>query len=169
MAITFLFQVEKAALPLGESTLALDEEILKVLDADNLAKPAVHDTYQTALKRNAQEQPESSSSALGSLRSVGPFAHNKSNSCMVLSSPTNKGQPSIQAKEGNPNNDFKRPGWTTDCKDLAQKLLFGEDSEELENARKDSGRRPSTSAPTCNNEMPCPEIKSHQQTGRSTK
>lgn len=38
----------------------------------------------------------------------------------------------------------KRPGWSTDCKDLVQRLLFSEDSEEAQMAQ----AQPETSAST---------------------
>lgn len=86
--------------PLGESTLALDEEMLQVLDA---LPPAVN--------RCAQEERASSSAAFA--RPLAPVADSKGESDRAL---------------------CKRPGWRADCKDLAQRLLFSEDLEEVEHA-----------------------------------
>ncbi|XP_030272825.1 DNA polymerase theta isoform X3 [Sparus aurata] len=89
-----------AVFPLGESTLALDEEMLQVLDA---LPPAVN--------RCAQEERASSSAAFA--RPLAPVADSKGESDRAL---------------------CKRPGWRADCKDLAQRLLFSEDLEEVEHA-----------------------------------
>ncbi|XP_037326928.2 DNA polymerase theta [Pungitius pungitius] len=89
-----------AVCPLGESTLALDEEILQVLDAVDPVRP-------TTANRGAHKKPA-------------PPRHSSTQ----------------QEARGPGAGDGERPGWRADCKDLAQRLLFGEDSEEAEYAQR---------------------------------
>ncbi|KAM9856985.1 DNA polymerase theta [Aulostomus maculatus] len=116
-----------AVFPLGESTLALDEEVLKVLDAIGPVNPATV---------NGDGQEES---------------HNKSEKEV---------QPSGRNR--------KDPACRADCKDLAQLLLFSEDSENAEHSRrgpkKDQLRKPSA----CSSELSSTEIKTRQKTESSS-
>ncbi|KAG7485315.1 DNA polymerase theta [Solea senegalensis] len=142
----------RSVLPLGESTLALDEEMLQVLDAVETVKPAAEDACPATANIEAQEQPVSSA-AFASLQSLAPVAHNKSDSFRAPPQPIDEG----------PHRDCKRPGWMSDSKDLAQKLLFSEDLEEVEHAQRAS----ESPASTCINGLKCFEIKSDQQPGSS--
>lgn len=99
--------------PLGESTLALDEEILQVLDA---VGTTAQSACRAAVSVTAQQEPVSLANA-------------------VREPAGREGAPSIQEKENEHSGGSKRPGWRADCKDLAQRLLFSEDSEETENAQ----------------------------------
>ena len=99
--------------PLGEYTLALDEEMLQVLDAVDAVKPAADDALPPAVNRCAQEEPAASSSSAAFARPLAPVSDGKRESDRAL---------------------CKRPGWRADCKDLAQRLLFSEDLEEVEHA-----------------------------------
>ncbi|XP_023274884.1 DNA polymerase theta [Seriola lalandi dorsalis] len=154
----------RAVFPLGESTLALDEEMLQVLDAVDPVKPAANNACLPTVNRDTQEKPAVSSAAFVPLpRSHATIPHNKRESDRAPAQATGRGAhraPSTQERVCWLSSDGKRPGWTADCKDLAQKLLFSEDSEKAERAERDpeSG---------CINEPPCQEIKTSQQAGSS--
>ncbi|TMS23150.1 DNA polymerase theta [Larimichthys crocea] len=92
----------------GESTLALDEEMLQVLDAVDPVQPAAN------AARPAFSRP------------LAPVVDNKRESG---GAPRPSNQEGVCGRSG----DCKRPGWRADCRDLAQRLLFSEDSEEAEN------------------------------------
>ncbi|XP_029353156.1 DNA polymerase theta [Echeneis naucrates] len=126
--------------PLGVSTLALDEEMLQVLD--DLEKRAAND---------AQEEPAAAASA-----ALAPLSRLQD----TIQGPQRP--PSTQERVCWRSSDGKRPGWTADCKDLAQKLLFSEDSEEAERAQ----RAPESGSI---NALVCKEIQSCQQAGTSDK
>ncbi|XP_062285247.1 DNA polymerase theta [Scomber scombrus] len=110
--------------PLGESTLALDEEMLQVLDAADSVKPAADRARPATVNRHAQEQP--------------PVADSKRENDFVL-----------QERVCGRNGDYKKPGWSTDCEDLAQRLLFSEDAEESEHAQRDPKNGQSVPASAC--------------------
>lgn len=120
--------------PLGESTLALDEEMLQVLDAVDSVKPAA---CPTTANGGAQEEPASSAAPS---RSLAPTAHSKKERDRAPLQPIDdqRSHRSLMTDERlcGRNSDCKRPGWTADCKDLAQKLLFSEDSGEAEQAQR---------------------------------
>ncbi|XP_051240600.1 DNA polymerase theta [Dicentrarchus labrax] len=148
-----------AAFPLGESTLALDEEMLQVLDAVDAMKPASAGSCATAANRDPQSAP-ASSALFASSRALAPVADNKRESDRA---PQHAGQgphraPSTQERVCGRNGDCERPGWRADCKDLAQRLLFSEGLEEAEHAQ----RGPEINGPSCQ------EIKNSQRVGRST-
>ncbi|XP_026215033.1 DNA polymerase theta isoform X2 [Anabas testudineus] len=123
-----------AMFPLGESTLALDEEMVQVLDAVDSVKPAA---CPTTANGGAQEEPASSAAPS---RSLAPTAHSKKERDRAPLQPIDdqRSHRSLMTDERlcGRNSDCKRPGWTADCKDLAQKLLFSEDSEEAEQAQR---------------------------------
>ncbi|XP_074486262.1 DNA polymerase theta isoform X1 [Sebastes fasciatus] len=129
-----------AVFPLGESTLALDEEMLQVLDAVDPVKPAANNACPTTVNRDVQEKPASSSAVFA--RAPQPTGPHRA--------PSNQGRVCGRSNQ--------RPGWSADCKDLAQRLLFSEDSEEVGHAQR--GIQPPP-APTC--------INGPQQAGSSTK
>ncbi|KAK2816996.1 hypothetical protein Q5P01_025187 [Channa striata] len=108
-----------AVFPLGESTLALDEEMLQVLDAVDPAKPVANTACPTTVKRDAKEEPA-------------PIQSNGQGPCRA---------PMTEERVFGHVSDCKRPGWTVECKDLAQKLLFSEDSEEGEHANRAPEKR----------------------------
>ncbi|XP_040891156.1 DNA polymerase theta [Toxotes jaculatrix] len=156
--------------PLGEFTLALDEEMLQVLDAFDPVKPAANSACPATVRRNVLEEP-ASSAALAPLLSLAPAAHNKTNMHRALQA-TGQGSsepPGAQERVRMRRGDCERPGWTADCKDLAQKLLFSEDSEEAEHAQRDSESGHSVPASSCINRLPCQEIRNSQQAGSSDK
>lgn len=126
---------------MGESTLALDEEMLQVLDAVDSVKPADHKARPATENSAAQEQP--------------PVTGNKRQNDSVL-----------QDGACGRNVDCKRPGWSADCKDLAQRLLFSEDSEESEQRGPKNGQ--SVPASACINGISCKDIKTGQQADSST-
>lgn len=127
----------------GESTLALDEEMLQVLDAVDPEKPAANNAMSQCLVPVADRE-------------------------------TNTGQghhlvPRIQEKISGRSGDCNRPGWTADCKDLAQRLLFSEDLEEAEQAQRGPENTHSSPTSACINGLISPEIKSGPHGGSSTK
>ncbi|XP_071359277.1 DNA polymerase theta isoform X3 [Trachinotus anak] len=152
-----------AVFPLGESTLALDEEMLQVLDAVDPVKPAANDVRLTTVNGDAQEEPAASSAVSAPLpRPLAAVAHNKREGDRAPPGQGPHKALSTHERVCWHSSDGKRPGWTDNCKDLAQKLLFSEDSEEAERAQRvpESG---------CMNRLPCQEIKISQQAGSSDK
>lgn len=153
---------------MGESTLALDEEMLQVLDAVESVKPASNNACSTAVKIAVQEEPESTA-ILPFSQPVAPVAEGEGD---TSSQPTGQGThraTSIQGRVHEQRGDCKRPGGRADCKDLAQRLLFSDDLEEAKNAQRGpENTHPSQSSARIN-ELPCQEIKNHPQVGSSAK
>ncbi|KAM8880408.1 DNA polymerase theta isoform 2-T2 [Spinachia spinachia] len=123
--------VDGAVPPLGESTLALDEQILQVLDAVDLVRPA----HLTTPNRGARKKPA---------------------------------PPGTEEGAGGPGGDGERPGWRADCKDLAQRLLFGEDSEETEYAQRGPEDIKPPPGSSCIHAKSCQDMKNSQQSGSSS-
>ncbi|XP_030002903.1 DNA polymerase theta [Sphaeramia orbicularis] len=128
-----------AGFPLGESTLALDEELLHMLDTAEAAKPAEDKACPMTVNRDAQKSaaitsPQPPSTATDDKR------ENKQVTEMAPPQPVihtlfrvpSSGAGSIGGRAG----EYERPGWSADCKDLAQRLLFSEDLDETEHALK---------------------------------
>lgn len=112
--------------PLGESTLAFDEEMLQVLDAVDGVKPAPNNACPTT-DTAAQGEPAS------------PASYNKRESDRAPLQPAGHRPhiaPMIQRRGCGRSSDCQRTGWAVDCKDLAQKLLFSEDAEKTEHAQR---------------------------------
>nr|XP_019955937.1 PREDICTED: DNA polymerase theta [Paralichthys olivaceus] len=154
-----------AVFPLGESTLALDAELLQVMDAVDPVKPAAH---PTAVERDAHEEP-ASSAAFGPEHSLAPVGDNKRESDRVPTGQGPHGVLSAQERVCWRSVDSKRPGWTAECKDLAQKLLFSEDLEEAESAQKGPERDQPVPTSADIKEPPCREVKDSQRAGSSSK
>lgn len=150
--------------PLGESTLALDEEMLQVLDAVDSAKPPANNACPTTINGGGQEEAPSAAPSL----SRAPIAQSKRERDRAPLQPIDQGSHRPLVTEDRVcgrSSNCKRPGWTVDCKDLAQKLLFSEDSEEQAQRGLESGLPVPT--PTCVNVQPCQEIKKTCQAGSS--
>ncbi|XP_054459580.1 DNA polymerase theta isoform X2 [Anoplopoma fimbria] len=137
-----------AELPLGESTLALDEEMLQVLDAVDPVKPAADDVRPTTVNGGAREEPASSAALAPSRADRAPGA-----------------QEGVPGRGGG----CERPGWRPDCKDLAQRLLFGEDSEEAEHAQRGPENIQPPPASACINLLSRQDIKNGQQEASTNK
>lgn len=111
------------ALQLGESTLALDEEMLQVLDAVDRVKRGTQSTYLPYLPENIPDQQgQKSFAALVRPRKPSGEPKHTAN-CFQVKEQSGGG---------------KRAGWKADCKDLVQRLLFSEDSEEAQENRETS-------------------------------
>lgn len=149
--------------PLGESTLALDEEMLQVLDAVDPARPAANDARPTTVNRDAQKEP-ASSAVFAPSRPLAPDSKRESDKDQGLHRAS-----STQERVNGHSGDCKRPGWRADCKELAQRLLFSEDSEEAEHAQRGPENVHSSPASSCVNGLSCQEIKHGQQVGSPTK
>jgi len=141
----------------GESSLALDEEMLQFLDAADPVKAAC----STTLNRHAQKEP-GSAGAFAPPRPLVPTAHEKKENDLVqmgngASPQPTDGRPSRgpSSQEGDCNGDCKRPGWRTDCRDLAQKLLFSEDSGEVNHPQRDQDNFHSKPASVSAKPLPC--------------
>ncbi|XP_060940746.1 DNA polymerase theta [Limanda limanda] len=154
-----------AVFPLGESTLALDAELLQVLDAVDPPKPAARPTPG---ERDAHEEP-ASSAAFGPAHSLAPVGDNKRESSRAPTGQGPRGAPSARERVSGRSVDCERPGWTDECKDLAQKLLFSEDSEEAEGAKKGSEREQLVPASADIKKPPCRDITDSQRAGSSNK
>nr|XP_033479931.1 DNA polymerase theta [Epinephelus lanceolatus] len=161
-----------AVFPLGESTLALDEEMLQMLDVIDPVKPAANNACPTTVNRHAQEEPSSSSSssaAFAPSRALAPANKIKSDRAPQLTGQGPHRAPSTKQGVCGRSDDCKRPGWSADCKDLAQRLLFSEDSEEAAHAQRGSENIQPSQASGCINGLSCKEIKKCQQVGSSIK
>ncbi|CAJ1052154.1 LOW QUALITY PROTEIN: DNA polymerase theta [Xyrichtys novacula] len=114
--------------PLGESTLALDEEMLQVLDAADPVKPAAESSRAAKVNRNKQKEPPVSAAPSQ------PLVLDTDNVRESHKESQPKGPhkaPNIREVVRECGGDSKRPGWSLeDCKNLAQRLLFSEDSGE---------------------------------------
>ncbi|KAM3622631.1 uncharacterized protein V6R79_001372 [Siganus canaliculatus] len=144
-----------AVFPLGESTLALDEEMLQVLDAVDIVRSAVNNIGPTISRGETHGVPVSSAAVFASSRVLASVSNNISDRPLQ---PTDQGPNkvlSIQEKVIRHNGDHSRPGWTDGCKGLAQKLLFSEDSEETEHAQRGTNNIQSSQASTCINGLDC--------------
>ncbi|XP_069022863.1 DNA polymerase theta [Embiotoca jacksoni] len=151
-----------AVLLQGESTFALDEEMLQALDVVDSVKP---DVCTTTLDRHAQEVQASSAS----FAPVGPLpqaTHSKKDSHTVKIMDRAPPRPPDQRPRRAPlpqegvcehRGNRKRHGGGPDCKDLAQKLLFSE-------VRGPENNKP---ASACVGVLPCQEIQNSQQAGGS--
>lgn len=144
---------------MGESTLSLDGEILQVLDA---VDPSSAITDQ-ACSVNTEEKTSSAASTLPRPSAL----HALSKKCMVQK----KNGASLQHTEGVPGpqqgachllGDSKRPGWIPDWKDLAQKLLFCEDSVDVDQENNHS--KPASSFVSI---LPCQETRNDLRAGSS--
>ncbi|XP_023812203.2 DNA polymerase theta isoform X3 [Oryzias latipes] len=109
---------------LGESTIAPDKEILQVFDVF----PPVKDT----LNKHVQEELLSSDASVPDLA---PAAYSKKDmdatqvkvgAFFTESGPHTAFSP--QEEDSRHRRDCRRPGWRAECKELAHKLLFCEDS-----------------------------------------
>lgn len=115
-------------LQLGKSTLVLNEEMLQMLDAVDLVKSGPQSTCRAVA--NIPAQPERNS-----------FAH-------LGRAPNPSGQEKLTA-EKEQGGGGRRPGYSTGCKDLVQRLLFSEDTEEAQTAQAHSETSASTKKESC--------------------
>ncbi|KAJ4944881.1 hypothetical protein JOQ06_013421 [Pogonophryne albipinna] len=146
--------------PLGESTLALDEEMLQVLDAVDPVKPAVTTACPTTGNRNAQEEAASSAA-------LAPVCTERAPQPGGLTLPHRA--PGPQGRVCGGSGESNRPGWRSDCKNLAQRLLFSEDSEEAGCAQRGPYNIKAPPASACINGLSGQEIKNSLQVDNSTK
>nr|XP_046269231.1 DNA polymerase theta [Scatophagus argus] len=156
-----------AVFPLGESTLALDEEILQVLDAVDPVRPVANNSCPTAINRGALREP-ASSAVFAPSHPFAPVADKKREGDRAPQ-PTGQGPQrasNIQERVCRRSDGCKRTGWRADCQDLAQMLLFSEDSEEADNAQKGPGGIQPSPASACIKGLSCQEIKNDPQEGR---
>ncbi|XP_033976724.1 DNA polymerase theta isoform X3 [Trematomus bernacchii] len=149
-----------AGFPLGESTLALDEEMLQVLDAVDPVKPAITTACPTTGNRNAQEEAASSAA-------LAPVRTDRAPQPGGLTLPHRA--PGPQGRVCGGSGESNRPGWRSDCKNLAQRLLFSEDSEEAGCAQRGPDNTKAPPASACINGLSGQEIKNSRQVGNSTK
>ncbi|XP_054607523.2 DNA polymerase theta isoform X2 [Nothobranchius furzeri] len=129
----------RPAVEFGESTLAIDEELMQVLDAVDHSTAVKNKAC--SVNRHDVEEPAATSAVCDLPQPQAPTAHSEKerNSVQV------RGRPCPQHSDGGPNREpgsqrwvcQQSPGWRADCKDLAQKLLFSEDSEEVDHAQRD--------------------------------
>ncbi|XP_076027231.1 DNA polymerase theta [Genypterus blacodes] len=129
---------EGAVFPLWESSLALDEEMLQVLDAVESVKHA-SDKYKRKMVQSRDPAPP---------QPTGQEPQRANNTKQTV----NAGSTHCE-----------RPGWSADCKGLAQRLLFSEESEETERDHNGSESKQSGPVSSCHNKQPCQETKSVKQ------
>ncbi|KAM4751261.1 DNA polymerase theta isoform 2-T2 [Anableps anableps] len=150
----------EALLPFGDSTLALDEEMLQVLDAVDLSKGEVNG------KRNSDPfpLPRPTTQTAHSIMEGNSAKMKDRESLPYLNGGDNPQQSSCEFR-----GDSNRPGWRADCKDLAQKLLFSEDCGELHHSQRDQQNNDSNDVPASVSALPCKETHNSQKAGGSSK
>uniref|UniRef100_A0A087YNZ5 DNA polymerase theta n=1 Tax=Poecilia formosa TaxID=48698 RepID=A0A087YNZ5_POEFO len=124
----------------GDSTLALDEEMLQVMDAVDLSKGEV--------RRDVKEKQISAPFPPPRPTTQNALSKMERNSGMMKdweSIPYTNGGDDPQQRGCGSRGDSNRPGWSADCKDLAQKLLFSEDSGEVDHPQRDQQNNHSVS------------------------
>ena len=149
---------------MGESSLALDEEMLQVLDA-----------LEPSVERDEQGRPAPPVSF-----HPPPLPETKGiNQRMGLGDqsplqPTGPGPESHRphspaALPGAGESVCGGPGgrWRADCKGLAQRLLFSEDTEESDQSEKDHESLKPMTTPNCKDGLPLPTKKTNQKSSRS--
>lgn len=124
---------------LGESTLALDEEILQVLDAVEPVKPANNSCPKVV--KAAREEPSS---------------------LAVFSDPTLQST-GLGLRRTPTIKDCRKPRLRDESKDLAQRLLFSEDSQETGHAQGNAENTQSVQISACVNGLSCQRIISPQE------
>ncbi|XP_037530280.1 DNA polymerase theta [Nematolebias whitei] len=147
----------RAAFQLGESTLALDEEILQVLDAVDPANAITEE----ACSVNTEEKASSAASTLPrpsvlNALSKKDMVQKKDGASLQHTYGVSGPQQGACHLLG----DSKRPGWIPDCKDLAQKLLFCEDSGDVDQENNHS--KPASSFVSI---LPCQETRNDLRAG----
>ncbi|XP_008410516.1 DNA polymerase theta isoform X1 [Poecilia reticulata] len=149
-------------LPLGDSTLALDEEMLQVMDAVDLSKGEVRRGVKEKQISALFPPPRpTAQNALGKMeRNSGMMKDRESISY------TNGGD-DPQQRGCRSRGDSNRPGWSADCKDLAQKLLFSEDSGEVDHPQRDHQNNHSDNLSACT--LPCVETNNSRKADGSGK
>ncbi|XP_035992816.1 DNA polymerase theta [Fundulus heteroclitus] len=147
-----------ALLPLGESTLALDEEMLQALDAADLSKGDVKRDGKGAFPP-PRPAPQTARRKLD-----GKPAKVDGESLPFTNGAEDPQQGGFKSRW-----DSNRPGWRADCKDLAQKLLFSEDSGEADRCTRNQENNRSDDAPASASALPCKETHSRQKAGGSRK
>lgn len=130
-------------------------------------------TVTSAINRRAQEGP----SAFAPLHPLASVTQNTKESDLVQIRGRTSFQPADQGPHRDtssmngvcePRGDSKRARWRTDCKDLAQKLLFSEDLEEVEHAQSIPENNPSKLASTSVDIAACRNTQNSQQAGSSS-
>lgn len=119
-----------------------------MLDAADAAKATVQSACRAAVSITAQQEPVSLANAVRAPKPAGQEP---------------QGTPGVQEKDNGHSGGSKRPGWRADCKDLAQRLLFSEDSGETENGQANP------ESPACPKRMPCQETSIGPHLGISSK
>ncbi|XP_032417968.1 DNA polymerase theta [Xiphophorus hellerii] len=151
-------------LPLGDSTLTLDEEMLQVMDAVDLSKGEVkRDVKEKHISDPFPPPRPTTPNALSKMeRNSGMMKDRETIPC------TNGGVDPLQ-RGCRSRGDSNRPGWSADCKDLAQKLLFSEDSGEVDHPQRDQQNNHSNhlSASVCT--LPCIETSNNRKADGSSK
>lgn len=134
--------------------------MLQVLDAVDPVKPAVPTACPTTGNRNAQEEAASSAA-------LAPVRTERAPQPGGLTLPHRA--PGPQGRVCGGSGESNRPGWRSDCKNLAQRLLFSEDSEEAGCAQRGPYNTKAPPASACINGLSGQEIKNSRQVDNSTK
>lgn len=149
---------------MGDSTLALDEEMLQVMDAVDLSKSEVkRDVKEKHISDPFPPPRPTTPNALSRMeRNSGMMKDRETIPC------TNGGVDPLQ-RGCRSRGDSNKPGWSADCKDLAQKLLFSEDSGEVDHPQRDQQNNHSNhlSASVCT--LPCIETSNSRKADGSSK
>ncbi|XP_028300327.1 DNA polymerase theta isoform X2 [Gouania willdenowi] len=125
---------------LGDSTLALDKEILQVLNAVDKAEPLAGRDRTARENKRINKEAASSVAAAPSRTAANHSTHVDMPHDRAGGGPRHASSPLEAIRESS--QDCRRPGWSADCKDLAQKLLFFEDSEDVAHVPSHSEKPP---------------------------
>lgn len=121
-----------------KSTLALDGEILQVLEAVDLSKAVIDEAC--SVNRQNKEEPSSAASEFPRPGTLTVLSKKERDTVQMRNGACLQHTDRLRGDQllG----DTKRPGRRSDCKDLAQKLLFSEDSGNVD--QEDNRSKPSS-------------------------
>lgn len=131
------------------------------------------DPVKPAVNRHPPERPSLASTSFAPLRPLALVAQNEKERDLVQIRDGASFHPSGKRSHRHPcpldgvcepRGDSKRARWRADCKELAQKLLFSEDSEEVERPQSTTSKLASAGV----NVVACHNTQNSQQAGRSS-
>lgn len=147
----------------GESTLALDEEMLQVLDVVDLSKVEVKGDVIRRQYADGFSPPQPIIQTTNSKMDRNNMKMDRKT--LIY---THEGENPQQRGCGS-KGESNRPGWRVDCKDLAQRLLFSEDSGEVGPSKGNEQNNHLNDAPAPFSALACKATHSSQNAGSSDK
>ncbi|XP_038157565.1 DNA polymerase theta isoform X1 [Cyprinodon tularosa] len=145
----------------GESTLALDEEMLQVLDVVDLSKGEVKGDVMRRQYADGFSPPQPIIQTTNSKMDRNNMKMDRKT--LIY---THEGENPQQRGCGS-KGESNRPGWRVDCKDLAQRLLFSEDSGEVGPSKGNEQNNHPNDTPAPVSALACKATHSSQNAGSS--